>query len=581
MCRPLQASDINNIATILQTIVAVKQKANEISDDFCTTIDNVLDVNEESVFQSQQDKNSSSRIVEALNTFLETLVIGSSGKFEKIKRNYAVNIQAVQPQQFSGLTFSGIVRNSRISPLRNGNFTEFNDHVPQAPSSSISIPRTIFNESTITNSSRQHRIIFVLYKKTGFFKVSSEDTKKTSSRLNSFVIAGSIKGLSVRNLSNPVKIALVQSVARGDTNSTLCSYWNFTLGNWSQEGCMFKKVLSDGRILCNCNHLTNFAMLMDIKPAVITKHERILGVISYVGCALSLVGLTLTIITILILRELRRKLPMKILLNYCTALSLTLIVFLATPEGSESSSLARCGTAAVALHYFLLVAFLWMAVEAFSLYLAIIKARKIDSFPFAFMLKCCLFAWGTPAIIVAITMIVALDKYGDERNCRLHGVPFFVAFVTPVILILAGNIVVFCLVIRSLLTSGNTVTSSRKVSGLQQARQGIAIMVLLGLTWLFGFLAIDDAKLAFQWLFCIFNSLQGFLVFILFCILPAGTRQQLRKLCSKKSNYSLREDPSTGSTAIGKMYSVNDQCSASGDELKTLDKESNCCNNMA
>ena len=85
---------------------------------------------------------------------------------------------------------------------------------------------------------------------------------------------------------------------------------------------------------------------------------------------------------------------MEILLNYCTALSLTLIVFLATPEGSKSSSLARCRTAAVALHYFLLATFLWMAVEAFSLYLAIIKARKIDTFPCAFMLKCCLFAWG-------------------------------------------------------------------------------------------------------------------------------------------------------------------------------------------
>ena len=196
------------------------------------------------------------RIVQALNKFLETLAIGSSGEFHKDERNYAANVQAVQPQNFGGLTFSGIVRKSNILVL-----TEFNDSVPQASSSSISIPRTIFNESTITNSSRHQRIIFILYKKTSFFKVSLEDTKKTSSRLNSFVIAGSIKELSVANLSNPVKITL-QSVARGDTNSTLCSYWNFTLGNWSQEGCMFKRVLSDGRILCNCNHLTNFAMLM-------------------------------------------------------------------------------------------------------------------------------------------------------------------------------------------------------------------------------------------------------------------------------------------------------------------------------
>ena len=88
-----------------------------------------------------------------------------------------------------------------------------------------------------------------------------DDTNKTSRRLNSVVIAGSIKGKAVVNLSEPVKLAL-KSVTRGDTNSTLCSYWNFHLGNWSQEGCSFQGVLRDGRILCNCDHLTNFAILM-------------------------------------------------------------------------------------------------------------------------------------------------------------------------------------------------------------------------------------------------------------------------------------------------------------------------------
>ncbi len=125
--------------------------------------------------------------------------------------------------------------------------------------------------------------------------------------------------------------------------------------------------------------------------------------------------------------------------------------------------------------------------------------------------------------------------------------PFIVAFLTPVTLILAGNVVAFCLIIRSLLTSGNRVTSSRKVSGYQKARQGIMIMVLLGLTWFFGILAIDDAKLAFQWLFCIFNTLQGFFVFIFYCILHDETRRQLLgKLIRKKSNSTPREEVSLG-----------------------------------
>ena len=121
--------------------------------------------------------------------------------------------------------------------------------------------------------------------------------------------------------------------------------------------------------------------------------------------------------------------------------------------------------------------------------------------------------------------------------------PFIVAFFTPVTVIIVGNIVAFCFIIRSLLTSGSKVTSSvQKASGFQQARQGIAIMVLLGLTWLFGILAINDAKIAFQYLFCIFNTLQGLFVFILFCILPTTIRKQLRGLLRKKTRRRPRQE---------------------------------------
>ena len=99
----------------------------------------------------------------------------------------------------------------------------------------------------------------------------------------------------------------------------------------------------------------------------------------------------------------------------------------------------------------------------------------------------------------------------------------------------------FCFIIRSLLTSGNKVTCDKKTTGYQQAKQGIAIMVLLGLTWLFGILAIGDAKIAFQYLFCIFNTLQGLFVFIFFVVLPNGTRQKLQKLTKRKTRSHRRD----------------------------------------
>ncbi|XP_028411932.1 adhesion G-protein coupled receptor G6-like [Dendronephthya gigantea] len=540
----LNPGDIDYIATTLENIALVKEKANEILDDFLTAVDNVLDTQLKNILKSQQNRNSSSRIVETLNIFAESLVIGAEGKIQTAKRNFDINLETVESQNFSGLNFSGIQRRTNQSERRNNILNKQSNEVRHVLSPSLIIPRTIFNESTDKNSSANQTVIFVLYRETKFFRLSLADTSKTKSRLNSLVISGSIEGLSVSNLSVPVNIAL-PSLERGDTKSIQCSYWDFSAGNWSQEGCKFERVLEDRRVLCSCNHFTNFAMLMLELQGHSSRredciHDKILGVISYVGCALSFAGLILTIITILILRDLRNQVPSQILLNFCIALSLTIIVFLAAVEKSRTSSLAGCRAAAIALHYFLLSAFLWMAVEAYNMYWAFVKVFSAPS-QSRLLLKCCVFAWGTPFVIVGITMIAALDKYGDGTYCRLQGVPFFVSFLTPTVLIIIGNIVAFCFIIRSMVTSGAKVTSDKKTTGYQQARRGIAIMVLLGLTWLFGILTIGDAKLVFQYLFCIFNTLQGLFVFIFFVVLPTGTRRQLKKL-GKRVSYSNRRN---------------------------------------
>ncbi|XP_028416707.1 adhesion G-protein coupled receptor G6-like isoform X1 [Dendronephthya gigantea] len=534
-----QAEEITNIAKTLEKIVAVKQKSNEISEDFLTTVDNVLSNKGEDIIQSERQHNSSSRIVRALNEFAHNLVLHPNGTFKKVKKNYALNLQAIQQQNFSGITFSGTGINWKREVKsfgENSISVESSASLPSYLSTSLIIPRTIFDEIAVTNCSGNCTFIFIFYKETNFFTTN----ENTLSRLNSFVISVDIKDVSVVDLKVPVKIAF-QSISPGDLNSTLCSYWEFSLQDWSQVGCWFERVLKDGRVLCNCNHFTNFAMLMDISPpAEATTHDRILSVVSTIGCALSLLGLILTIITITILRELRTKIPSQILLNFCIALALMLIVFLVSAELPKTLPVFGCRAAAVALHYFLLAAFLWMAVEGFNMYLAFVKVFSYSS-QFKFMLKCCLFAWGTPGIIVAITMVVAMDEYGDNNYCRLQGLPFIVAFLAPAVVIFTGNIVAFCFIIRSLLTSGTRVTSDRKTSGFQQAKQGIAIMVLLGLTWLFGILAIDDTKVVFQYLFAIFNSLQGLFVFIFFVILPTGTRQQLRKFARKKTQVQRRD----------------------------------------
>ena len=52
----------------------------------------------------------------------------------------------------------------------------------------------------------------------------------------------------------------------------------------------------------------------------------------------------------------------------------------------------------------------------------------------------------------------------------------------------------------------------------------VVLFPLLGVTWLFGILALDSKTIAFQYLFAIFNSLQGFFIFIFHCLLNSEVR---------------------------------------------------------
>ena len=111
---------------------------------------------------------------------------------------------------------------------------------------------------------------------------------------------------------------------------------------------------------------------------------------------------------------------------------------------------------------------------------------------------------------------------------------------------------------RSLLTAGSKVTANRKAGGLRQARRGAAILVTLGLTWLFGVLAISDAKLVFQYLFCIFNSIQGLLVFIFHCILSVETRTNYKSLFGKdqEKNSRSRHRQNVGSEDDSRFHEI-------------------------
>ena len=85
------------------------------------------------------------------------------------------------------------------------------------------------------------------------------------------------------------------------------------------------------------------------------------------------------------------------------------------------------------------------------------------------------------------------------------GLAMYLGLLTPIALILLHNVITFILVMRSLLKVKEASRSEQITKRLQNA---VGISALMGLTWCFGFLAIEGATFAFQLLFCLFNSLQ-------------------------------------------------------------------------
>ena len=87
---------------------------------------------------------------------------------------------------------------------------------------------------------------------------------------------------------------------------------------------------------------------------------------------------------------------------------------------------------------------------------------------------------------------------------------------------------------------------ANKYTTIQMMANVTGISCLLGLTWVFGALTITKADQAFQIVFTVTNSLQGFFIFIFFCVLNgdvrlAWTQKLLGKRPTTKPTSSMKD----------------------------------------
>ncbi|XP_070567747.1 adhesion G-protein coupled receptor G6-like [Ptychodera flava] len=524
-----------------------------VAEDVLTSIDNMLNVSLKVLVAGQKNDSSATRLIEAVER-LSLIVNNSNGSVSIETPNYVMAVTEIGYESFSGLDFfvsSGMSRFSRR--------TEVID-TTENRRPLISLPTSLFDGFDIPFRPRAStRAQFVVHKKNTFFKVADNST---TAGFNP-VIAASIGEIRITNLTDPVKITIPHKNTNNDASllNISCVFWDFSLnagdGAWSGDCCVVSNDTGneDNTTVCECNHLTNFALLVDIYghgERIDSANRRALSIISYIGCGISLLALLLTIVSLIACKK-RKDKATKILINLCFALCMALLMFLIGSFAVDFSPIARelCTAVAVLLHFFLLAALMWMALEALHLYFKLV--RIFEQYISHFMVKFCLFGWGVPLVFVIITLAVDIGNYGYHNTiCWLSRYPFYGAFLAPLCLVIIFNFIVFSLVIYKMcgLNSPSMTKNSEAFSLRIRLRAAIGVTVLLGLTWVFAIFAVGSASLVFNYLFAIFNSLQGLFIFIFHCAMKKEIRNGWNNaFCiGNKAKYHLTEGgPSTAS----------------------------------
>ncbi|XP_052808210.1 adhesion G protein-coupled receptor L3-like [Mya arenaria] len=197
----------------------------------------------------------------------------------------------------------------------------------------------------------------------GMLPTTSNDIDSLNSSINGPVLCFSFHGH--HHKTENVRISF--HVFDRNLTDPSCSFWKTNQsgkGLWSTDGCSLEQFNKEsGTVSCHCNHLTNFAVLMSPASTSETEtvHHRRLGVLSIVGCSISIIGLFLTITTYVYFWRAVHSPRSVLLVNLCTVLLLAYILFLTGVNSTSHHAL--CTSIAVLLHYIFLAAFFLMLSE--------------------------------------------------------------------------------------------------------------------------------------------------------------------------------------------------------------------------
>ncbi|XP_052782340.1 adhesion G protein-coupled receptor L3-like isoform X2 [Mya arenaria] len=357
----------------------------------------------------------------------------------------------------------------------------------------------------------------------GMLPTSSNDVDSLDSSINAPVLSFSFHGH--HNKTENVRISF--HLFNNSLTNPSCSFWETNRSGkslWSSDGCRLEQYDREkGIVYCQCNHLTNFAVLMSPASTSETEtvHHRRLGVLSIVGSSISIIGLFLTITTYVYFWRAVRSKRSVVLVNLYTVLLLANVLFLAVVDSTSQHAL--CTSSVVLLHYIFLASFFLMLSE--GCFIAQMVFRPHDK---RNALQALLgISYGIPMMVVIISAASSkLKGYGNDKFCWLSiDSGLFWAFAGPALAIVFTNTIITVAVIKRMFVT-SALSKRGDADKIKTGLRSVCVLFpIFGITWSFGVFAVNRETVVFQYLFAIFNSLQGVLIFVVQCILDRKVQE--------------------------------------------------------
>lgn len=255
------------------------------------------------------------------------------------------------------------------------------------------------------------------------------------------------------------------------------------------------------------------------------KFLPVMGYVTVFGLGISMFFLLLHFVAFCIVPDLQN-LSGKNLVSQCTALFCAYCCFIAAQFDSWNRT--SCAAIAFLTFYFFQVSFFWMVTMAYDVWrtlkMATTELRVSTGKQMKRFVIYSFFAWITPLFIL---IILAFAEYTDlfpmvyRPSFSTHPCWFksrralMVFFATPLFGIMLANFILFISSSRMIVMT--TQTSSIKQQSKTQRRNFklyLRLALLMGLTWVIGFIAGSSDMPILWYLFVVLNTLQGLFIFI-------------------------------------------------------------------